>query len=212
MLPRNMKEKKRSKKRKYSGTELQDEADNYISSVMPICTFLPLSIRQWGKCPRNPNSCCRLVADVRNCKAQYICGYWFMKDILLIKHWIILLYTVGRLVWNENNLEAEVSAEGTEQWHLHTCWQEREDGAEKLTRSWLKKKKSKWGGAKIFALSPPCVWHFNCLCAFLFSSWGDWKGLGKKEKITVKTHHWNACIIRHFSLSLLQFKDKNNWH
>lgn len=43
----------------------------------------------------------------------------------------------------------------------------------------------KRSGAKIFALSPPCVWHFICLYVCL-SSWSDWNNLGKNENIFVK--------------------------
>lgn len=46
-------------------------------------------------------------------------------------------------MWEEKDPKAEVRAEGAENRNLHTCWQEREDGAEKLRRSWLKKKKNK---------------------------------------------------------------------
>lgn len=62
-----------------------------------------------------------------------------------------------------------------------------------------KNKKRKRSGAKIFALSPPYVWHFICLYVFFFS-WSDWKGLGKNENIFVK--RWlttGICVCYHIS-------------
>ena len=125
---------------------------------------------------------------------------------------VCLLFPVGRLVWEEKDPEAETRAEGTEGRHLYACWQERERWSRKIEkfRSFKKvnRKTRKRSGAKIFALSPPYVWHFICLyvfffCFFFFCSWSDWKGLGKNENIFVKkkrwqAHHWKR--LPHFPL------------
>lgn len=90
----------------------------------------------------------------------------------------VFLFPVGRLVWEEKDPEAETRAEGTEGRHLYACWQERERWSRKIMkflslkkkkeRKEQKNKKRKRSGAKIFALSPPYVWHFICLYVFFF--------------------------------------------
>lgn len=121
----------------------------------------------------------------------------------------LFLFAVGRLVWEEKDPEAETRAEGTEGRHLYACWQERERWSRKI-RKFLSFKKvngktRKRSGAKIFALSPPYVWHFICLyvCCCVFFSSSDWKGRCKNENIFVKrwqAHHWKMCMLPHFPL------------
>ena len=55
----------------------------------------------------------------------------------------VFLFPVGRLVWEEKDLEAETRAEGTEGRHLYACWQERERWSRKIKEvpEFQKKKK-----------------------------------------------------------------------
>ena len=90
----------------------------------------------------------------------------------------VFLFPVGRLVWEEKDLEAETRAEGTEGRHLYACWQERERWSRKIKEvpdvqkkdEQKKTRKEKRSGAKIFALSSPYVWHLYLFVrvSFLF--------------------------------------------
>lgn len=97
-----------------------------------------------------------------------LCHYYRIYFVFLLPH----MFPVGRLVWEEKDLEAETRAEGTEGRHLHAWWQDR-DGQSRKIKKFLsfvneqkKNGKEKQSGAKIFALSSPCVWHFICFDFF----------------------------------------------
>ena len=96
----------------------------------------------------------------------------------------LCVFPVGRLVWAEEDPRAETRAEGTEGRHLYACWQERERWSRKIYK-FQKNTRKKTSGAKIFALSPPYVWHFS-VCTCCFSLEVTEKGLGKNEDIFVK--------------------------
>lgn len=117
----------------------------------------------------------------------------------------VVLFPVGRLVWEKKDPEAEMKAEG-----ICTLTDRKEkDGAEKLRSSWVSKEKTNGKTRKENEAAPkylhfllPSLTFSLFVCGFF--SWSDWKGLGKNEDIFVKG--WvttGRCMLPRFSLCLV---------
>lgn len=140
-----------------------------------------------------------------SCSSSYGRGTLKRESVFTL---IAFVFPVGRLVWAEKDPEAETRAQ--REGICTPADRNQKDGAEK-SQSFLgfkkkKKKKKKVNGknmkrkrsgAKIFALSPPCVWHVICLYVFFFFFFFLLKWLQRWEWEYICKNHWKMCKIPH---------------